>query len=75
MCPIINEAPRACSVLEWACEKMDERYDLLAEAGVRNIKGYNSLTQEELIRALQSRIAGRRSEDPQEAPVCRDHHR
>src|SRR5215212_3324838 len=27
MCPVINEAPRACSVLEWACEKMDERYD------------------------------------------------
>src|ERR1043165_3830241 len=28
---------------------MDERYDFLAEAGVRNIKGYNSLTQEELL--------------------------
>ena len=49
MCPVINEAGRATSVLEWACEKMDERYELLAEAGVRNIKGYNTLTQEELI--------------------------
>lgn len=48
MCPVINEAPRATSVLEWATQKMDERYDLLAEAGVRNIKGYNSLTPEEL---------------------------
>jgi DNA segregation ATPase FtsK/SpoIIIE, S-DNA-T family len=49
MCPIINDAGRATSVLEWACEKMDERYEVLAEAGVRNIKGYNSLTREELI--------------------------
>ena len=39
MCPIINETGRATSVLEWACQKMDERYEFLAEAGVRNIKG------------------------------------
>ncbi len=49
MCPVINETGRATSVLEWACEKMDERYELLAEAGVRNITGYNRLTREELI--------------------------
>jgi S-DNA-T family DNA segregation ATPase FtsK/SpoIIIE len=48
MCPIINDAARATSVLEWACQKMDERYEYLAEAGVRNLKGYNSLTREEL---------------------------
>jgi S-DNA-T family DNA segregation ATPase FtsK/SpoIIIE len=53
MCPVINDAARATSVLEWACEKMDERYDLLAEAGVRNLKDYNSLTQEELIEKFQ----------------------
>ncbi|MDP9173859.1 MAG: DNA translocase FtsK [Planctomycetota bacterium] len=49
MCPVINDASRATSVLEWACEKMDERYEFLAEAGVRNIKGYNALTREELV--------------------------
>jgi S-DNA-T family DNA segregation ATPase FtsK/SpoIIIE len=49
MCPVINDAARATSVLEWACEKMDERYEFLAEAGVRNIKGYNALTTEELV--------------------------
>jgi S-DNA-T family DNA segregation ATPase FtsK/SpoIIIE len=48
MCPIVNDPLRATSVLEWACEKMDERYEILAEAGVRNIKGYNALTREEL---------------------------
>jgi S-DNA-T family DNA segregation ATPase FtsK/SpoIIIE len=49
MCPVINETGRATSVLEWACEKMDERYEILAEAGVRNIAGYNKLSREELI--------------------------
>jgi S-DNA-T family DNA segregation ATPase FtsK/SpoIIIE len=39
MCPVINETGRATSVLDWACEKMDERYEVLAEAGVRNIAG------------------------------------
>ena len=48
MCPVIYESARATSVLEWACQKMDERYEYLAEAGVRNIKGYNALTKEEL---------------------------
>ncbi len=49
MCPVINETGRATSVLDWACEKMDERYELLAEAGVRNIAGYNKLSREELV--------------------------
>ena len=53
MAPVINDCSRATSVLEWACEKMDERYELLAEAGVRNIKSYNKLTREELIERFQ----------------------
>lgn len=48
MCPVINDTGRATSVLDWACEKMDERYEILAEAGVRNIKDYNKLTLDEL---------------------------
>jgi S-DNA-T family DNA segregation ATPase FtsK/SpoIIIE len=53
MCPVINETGRATSVLEWACEKMDERYEFLAEAGVRNIKGYNQLGREELLERVK----------------------
>jgi S-DNA-T family DNA segregation ATPase FtsK/SpoIIIE len=53
MCPVINDAAKATSVLEWATQKMDERYEMLAEAGVRNIKGYNSLSQEELIERMK----------------------
>jgi len=53
MCPVINDTGRSTSVLEWACEKMDERYEILAEAGVRNLAGYNRLSREELIERFQ----------------------
>ncbi len=52
MCPVITEPAKAAGVLEWACTKMDERYELLAEAGVRNIAGYNSLDRDELIERM-----------------------
>jgi S-DNA-T family DNA segregation ATPase FtsK/SpoIIIE len=53
LAPVINDSAKAISVLEWACEKMDERYELLAEAGCRNIRDYNKLTREELIEKFQ----------------------
>jgi S-DNA-T family DNA segregation ATPase FtsK/SpoIIIE len=49
MCPVVTEMSKATAILEWAVTKMDERYELLAEAGVRDITGYNSMTREELI--------------------------
>ncbi len=48
MCPVVTEMSKAAAILEWAVGKMDERYELLAEAGVRDIAGYNSLSAEEL---------------------------
>jgi len=68
MCPVINEAARATSVLEWACEKMDERYDLLAEAGVRNLKDYNSLTLEELVEKFQPSSPEEEAKIPKKLP-------
>ena len=53
MCPIITDVPRAEKILAWAVTKMDERYELLAEARVRNITGYNALSQEELYDRFQ----------------------
>ncbi len=43
MCPIVTEVPKAEGILEWASIKMDERYALLAEAGVKDIRSYNRL--------------------------------
>jgi S-DNA-T family DNA segregation ATPase FtsK/SpoIIIE len=49
MSPIVTETQRAVQILEWATEKMDERYALFAEARVKNIAEYNRLSAEEII--------------------------
>jgi len=48
MCPVVTEMGKAAAILEWAVNKMDERYELLAEAGCRDIGAYNSLGWDEL---------------------------
>jgi S-DNA-T family DNA segregation ATPase FtsK/SpoIIIE len=68
MCPVINDAARATSVLDWACEKMDERYEFLAEAGVRNLKDYNALTQEELIEKFNPASPEEEAKIPKKLP-------
>lgn len=49
MAPIIDDMGKAESILEWATQKMDERYEILAEAGVRHIKDFNKLTKEQIV--------------------------
>jgi S-DNA-T family DNA segregation ATPase FtsK/SpoIIIE len=68
MCPVINDAAKATSVLDWATQKMDERYEMLAEAGVRNIKGYNSLSQEELIERFKPETPEEEAKIPKKIP-------
>jgi DNA segregation ATPase FtsK/SpoIIIE, S-DNA-T family len=53
MCPIVSDMGKAESILEWATTKMDERYALLAEAGVKDIRGYNKLGEEGLRERFQ----------------------
>ncbi|MBX3359703.1 MAG: DNA translocase FtsK 4TM domain-containing protein [Phycisphaeraceae bacterium] len=48
MCPVVTDMAKAAAILEWAVGKMDERYELLAEAACRDITSYNSLPWEEL---------------------------
>jgi S-DNA-T family DNA segregation ATPase FtsK/SpoIIIE len=48
MCPVVTEMSKAAAILEWAVNKMDERYELLAEAGCRDIASYNELEWEDL---------------------------
>ncbi len=47
-CPVVSDMKRAPSILEWAITRMDERYQLLSRAGVRNIYGWNKLGVEGL---------------------------
>ncbi len=53
MCPVVTEMSKAAAILEWAVNKMDERYELLAEAAVRDVAGYNSLTWAEIKERFQ----------------------
>jgi len=48
MLPTVTDMRQATAVINWAVEKMEGRYELFQHAGVRNIKGYNALSEEEL---------------------------
>ncbi len=45
--PVVTDPRKAAIALQWAVEEMTRRYKLLAEAGVRNIAGYNAKIEEE----------------------------
>ncbi len=53
MHPVVTDMSKAEALLSWAVDKMEERYDLLARAGVRHLKAYNRLGAEEIYRRLQ----------------------
>ncbi|MBS0210002.1 MAG: DNA translocase FtsK [Planctomycetes bacterium] len=53
MHPVVTDMKKAEALLAWAVEKMEERYALLARAGVRHISAYNQLGEEELFERLQ----------------------
>ena len=52
MTPVLTDMKKASAVLEWATHKMDERYSMLANVGVRNIFAYNALGEKEIRRLL-----------------------
>ncbi|HEY1332789.1 MAG TPA: DNA translocase FtsK 4TM domain-containing protein, partial [Myxococcaceae bacterium] len=43
--PVVTDPRKAALALRWAVEEMERRYQLLSEAGVRNIAGYNKLVE------------------------------
>jgi S-DNA-T family DNA segregation ATPase FtsK/SpoIIIE len=40
--PVVTNPKKAANALDWAVREMDLRYELLADAGVRDIQGYNA---------------------------------
>jgi S-DNA-T family DNA segregation ATPase FtsK/SpoIIIE len=57
MCPVVTDMKRASGILEWAAEKMEERYALLHRVGVRNIYAYNKLGDQEVRKRLGEELA------------------
>ncbi len=53
MHPVVTDMRKAEAILGWAVEKMEERYHLLARAGVRHVSVYNQLGEEELMERIQ----------------------
>lgn len=52
MHPVVTDMRKAEAILAWAVEKMEERYAMLARAGVRHVSSYNQLSEEELRRRM-----------------------
>ena len=42
MIPVVTDPKKAAGALHWAVTEMDDRYQKFAEAGVRDLKGYNA---------------------------------
>ncbi|HYE63202.1 MAG TPA: DNA translocase FtsK [Phycisphaerales bacterium] len=68
MCPVVTEMGKAAAILEWATTKMDERYELLADAGCRDIAAYNELPFEELCERLNAKTPEEQARVPRKLP-------
>ena len=66
MHPVVTDMKKAEAILAWAVDKMEERYALLARAGVRHLVNYNQLGREELVERLKP-------ETPEEEEAIPDH--
>ncbi len=45
--PVVTDPRKAAGALAWAVQEMDNRYNLFAQKGVRDLKGYNSAIEKE----------------------------
>ncbi len=45
--PVVTDPKKAAGALAWAVQEMDNRYNLFAAKGVRDIKGYNKSIEKE----------------------------
>ncbi len=45
--PVVTDSKKAAGALAWAVQEMENRYQLFATKGVRDLKGYNATTGEE----------------------------
>lgn len=68
MTPVVKDDKKADAILAWAVDKMEERYEWLHRARVRNIAGYNELPYEEIIRRMNPDSEEERRNIPRKMP-------
>jgi S-DNA-T family DNA segregation ATPase FtsK/SpoIIIE len=68
MHPVVTDMKKAEAILAWAVDKMEERYALLAKAGVRHICSYNQLGEEELYERLEPEDEEQKKDIPTQLP-------
>lgn len=68
MHPVVTDMKKAEAILGWAVDKMEERYQLLARAGVRHMSVYNQLSEEELRERIQPKSEAEWETIPKQLP-------
>jgi S-DNA-T family DNA segregation ATPase FtsK/SpoIIIE len=67
--PVVTDPKQANQALRWAVTEMDRRYQLMGEAGVRNISDYNEQVEEK--RRLAEQVVAQ-TPDPEHALAGKD---
>ncbi|QDU18356.1 DNA translocase FtsK [Urbifossiella limnaea] len=68
MTPVVKDPKKAEAILAWAVDKMEERYEWLHRARVRNIASYNELPFEEVVRRINPDSEEERRAIPRSMP-------
>ena len=68
MHPVVTDDKKSEAILGWAVDKMEERYELLRRARVRNIASYNELTFEEILKRVDPQSEEERRLIPRKMP-------
>ena len=68
MHPVVTDNKKAEAILSWAVDKMEERYEILRRARVRNIASYNELTHQEILRRVRPVDDDERQRVPAQMP-------
>ncbi len=68
MHPVVTDMKKAEAILAWAVDKMEERYQLLARAGVRHVSVFNQLSEEELRQRIAPESEAEWEQIPRQLP-------
>ena len=68
MAPVVTDMNQAAGILEWTVSRMEERYELFRNTGVRDILGYNSLGEEAIFAKLNPPDDAAKARIPKKLP-------